>query len=588
MQRVSGAVRSSVRALENRVRGGNELTRSHRWKWLATAAAFSAGIALIAAACGGGGGSSTTTAASAGTTATTGGTATSGKQFADFRIAYDTGTDYLDPGLSYTVEGWAIMWNVYLPLLGYKHVNGPDGATLVPYLAKSLPQVSSDGKTYTFTLRKGLKYSDGTAVKASDFKATIERDYKVDSPGVGFFGNIVGADQFAKTKKGGIGGITTNDSTGEITIKLMAPQGDFENILATEFAALVPASAPAKDQSTTPLPSTGPYMIQSYAPNKSAVVVRNPHFDAAMFDGNVPAGNPDKMTFDILGSDSVALQRTISGQDDYDFQQIPTDRLASTQQKYGDQIKVYTPANTYYFFMNTRVAPFDNVKVRQAVNYAINREALVRIYGGLAQPTENILPPTYPSYKKHDLYPYNLAKAKQLIKEAGATGAQVTVWNHDRGNDPKASAYLVDVLNSIGLNAKEKIVNSQVYWSTVGNQATKAQIGFADWFQDYPHPLDWIDVLLNGERITPTHNNNYANYDNKSVNAEIDALKQEPTLTAAVNAKWAALDKKIMSEAPWAPFINRQFTDFFNSDIDLSCYVNHVLYQFDFATICHK
>ncbi len=564
------------------------MTRSHRWKWLATAAAFSVGIALIAAACGGGGGSSTTTAASAGTTATTGGTAATGKQFANFRIAYDTGTDYLDPGLSYTVEGWAIMWNVYLPLLGYKHVNGPDGATLVPYLAKSLPQVSSDGKTYTFTLRKGLKYSDGSAVKASDFKATIERDYKVDSPGVGFFGNIVGADQFGKTKKGSISGITTNDSTGEITIKLMAPQGDFENILATEFAAPVPASAPAKDQSTTPLPSTGPYMIQSYAPNKSAVVVRNPHFDAAMFDGNVPAGNPDKMTFDILGSDTVALQRVISGQDDYDFQQIPTDRLASTQQKYGDQIKVYTPANTYYFFMNTRVAPFDNVKVRQAVNYAINREALVRIYGGLAQPTENILPPTYPSYKKHDLYPYNLAKAKQLIKAAGATGAQVTVWNHDRGNDPKASAYLVDVLNSIGLNAKEKIVNSQVYWSTVGNQATKAQIGFADWFQDYPHPLDWIDVLLNGERITPTHNNNYANYDNKSVNAEIDALKQEPTLTAAVNAKWAALDKKIMGEAPWAPFINRQFTDFFSSSIDLSCYVNHVLYQFDFATICHK
>ena len=164
------------------------MTRSHRWKWPATAAAFSAGIALIAAACGGGGGSGTTTAASGGTAAATGGTTATGKHFANFRVAYDTGTDYLDPGLSYTVEGWAIMWNVYLPLLGYKHVNGPDGATLVPYLAKSLPQVSSDGKTYTFTLRKGLKYSDGTAVKASDFKATIQRDYKVDSPASGSSG----------------------------------------------------------------------------------------------------------------------------------------------------------------------------------------------------------------------------------------------------------------------------------------------------------------------------------------------------------------------------------------------------------------
>ena len=106
----------------------------------------------------------------------------------------------------------------------------------------------------------------------------------------------------------------------------------------------------------------------------------------------------------------------------------------------------------------------------------------------------------------------------------------VTVWNHDRGSDPKSTAYLTDVLNSIGLKAKEKVINSAVYWTTVGNQATKAQIGFADWFQDYPHPLDWFDVLLNGERITQTHNNNYANFDDKSVNSQIDSLKKEPVL----------------------------------------------------------
>jgi len=560
------------------------LNRRHQWKWLLTAAAFVVGLALIASACGGGGKKSSTSS-SGGTT--TGGTAT-GKTFANFRLAYDTGIDYLDPGLSYTVEGWQIMWNVYLPLLGYKHAAGPDGATIVPYLAQDLPKVSSDGKTYELTLRSGLKYSDGTAVKASDFAATIERDFKVDSPGVGFFGNIVGADTFGKTKTGHISGITTDDKTGAITIKLNAPQGDFENILATEFAALVPASAPAKDQSTTPMPSTGPYMIKSYAPNKQAIVVRNPNFDASVFGGNVPAGNPDKMTVDVIGDDTVALQRVISGQDDYDFHQIPPDRLASTQQKYGAQIKVYTPANTYYFFMNVREKPFDNLKVRQAVEYAVNREALVRIYGGLAQPTENVLPPTYPQYQKLNLYPYNLAKAKQLIAASGDKGASVTVWNHDRGTDPKATAYLTDVLNSIGLNAKEKVINSAVYWTTVGNQATKAQIGFADWFQDYPHPLDWFDVLLNGERITQTHNNNYANFDDKAVNAKIDSLKKEPSLTASVNTGWASVDKMTMEQAPWVPFMNRQFTDFFNADMDLSCYVNHVLYQFDFALICHK
>ena len=549
--------------------------------WLVAPAAFAAVLAMVAAGCGG---SSNSSSGNNSSTASSG-SSSSGKTFPNFRLAYDTGIDYLDPALSYTVEGWGIMWNVYLPLIGYKHVNGPDGATIVPYLAQALPKVTNGGKTYNFTLRQGVKYSDGTPVKASDFKSSIIRDFKVDSPGVGFFGGIVGSDN---AKNGDISGITTDDKTGKITINLTAPQGDFENILATTFAALVPPNSPAKDMSSTPLPATGPYMIKSYKANKQAIVVRNPNFDASLFDGNVPKGNPDKMTIDILGDPGVALQRVINGQDDYDFQQPPPDRLSSIQSKYANQIKVYTPANTYYFFMNNKVPPFDNLKVRQAVNYAIDRTALVRVYGGLGQPTENVLPPTYPSYKKHDLYPFNLAKAKQLVAASGDKGMSVTVWNHDRGNDPKATAYLVDQLNKIGFKAKEKIINSAVYWTTVGNQATKAQIGFADWFQDYPHPLDWFDVLLNGDRITQTHNNNYGNFDDASVNAQIDSLKKQPSLTSSVNAQWAKLDNTIMEQAPWAPFMNRQFIDFFNSDIDLSCYVQHVLYQFDFATICHK
>jgi peptide/nickel transport system substrate-binding protein len=552
-----------------------------RRSWLVAPAAFAAVLAMVAAGCGG----SSSSSSGNNTSTASSGSSSSGKTFANFRLAYDTGIDYLDPALSYTVEGWGIMWNVYLPLLGYKHVNGPDGATIVPYLAQDLPKVTNGGKTYTMTLRSGVKYSDGTPVKASDFKSSIVRDFKVDSPGVGFFGGIVGSDN---AKSGDISGITTDDKTGKITINLTAPQGDFENILATTFAALVPANSPAKDMSSKPLPSTGPYMIKSYKANKQAIVVRNPNFDVSLFDGNVPKGNPDRMTIDILGDPGVALQRVINGQDDYDFQQPPPDRLSSIQSKYANQIKVYTPANTYYFFMNDKVPPFDNLKARQAVEYAIDRTALVRVYGGLGQPTENILPPTYPSYKKHDLYPFNLAKAKQLVAASGDKGMSVTVWNHDRGNDPKATAYLVDQLNKIGFKAKEKIINSAVYWTTVGNQATKAQIGFADWFQDYPHPLDWFDVLLNGDRITQTHNNNYSNFDDSAVNAKIDSLKKEPSLTSSVNAQWAALDKQVMQQAAWAPFMNRQFIDFFNSDIDLSCYVQHVLYQFDFATICHK
>ncbi len=554
------------------------MIRRKRWTWLAGVAVLAAALALLAAACGGGGNK-----AESSTTTTAGGGAQ--KTFANFRIVYDTGLDYLDPAYSYTVQGWAVMWNVYLSLLGYKHVNGPDGATIVPALAKDLPQVSADGLTYTLTLRSGLKYSDGTAVKASDFKYAIKRDFLADSPGVGFFTNIAGADEFSKTKKGDISGITTDDATGKITIKLLKPQGDFQNILATIFAAPVPSGTSSKDQSTKPIPSTGPYKIQSYAPNRQFVLVRNPDFQPT---DNVPATNPDKMTVKIVEDDSAALQQVINGQADYDFHPIPVDRLANVQQKYGDQLKIYTPANTYYYFMNTRLPPFDKLEVRQAVNYAIDRNALVRLYGGLATPTENILPPTYPQYKKHTLYPLDLAKAKQLIQQAGVSGTTLEVWGNSRETSKKPVEYLTDVLNKIGFKATPKIIDAAVYWTTIGNQKTKAQIGFADWFQDYPHPLDWFDVLLNGTRITDTHNNNYSNFDDPTINSKIAELKQKTELNDTVNAQWGALDKEIMQKAAWVPYVNRQFTDFFSKDIDTGCYINHVLYQFDFSRICMK
>jgi peptide/nickel transport system substrate-binding protein len=555
------------------------VTRTRNWARLAVAAAVV--LALAAAGCagdeeGGGEAEGTTPAATTGTT---------DRKFDNLRIAFGPGVDYLDPGLSYTADGWGVMWNVYLSLLTYKHVNGPDGATIIPALAEALPEVSDDNLTYSLTLREGLTYSDGTPVKASDFEATVKRLFLLDSPGVGFFSNVAGAARFGETKQGDISGITSDDAARTIEIRLEKPQGDFMNVLASSFASLVPASAPAEDQSTTPLPATGPYMIESYLPNREIVLVRNPEYEE--LDG-IPAGNPDRMTFTVIEDDSAALQSVIDGENDYDFHSIPIDRLGEVQSEHGDQLRLYIPANTYFYFLNTRVKPFDKLEVRQAVNHAIDRSAEVRLFGGLATETQNVLPPTYPQFEKIDMYPYDEAKAKQLVEDSGYKGMDVTVFSGG-GSQQRAAEYLLDVLTRIGFKAKMKVVDPSVYLQTIGNQATKAQTGVANWFQDYPHPLNWFDVLLNGNRITETHNSNYSNADVPEINAKIEELKQEPVLTDEVNEEWAEVDRMVMENALWAPYVNRQFTDFFAADMDVeNCYVNHVLYLFDYPSACKK
>jgi peptide/nickel transport system substrate-binding protein len=531
--------------------------------------------------------STPTTAAAPTTTSSAQTTAAPAQEFPDFRIAMDEDTDYLDPGLSDTTEGWGVMWNVYLPLLGYPHVSGTAGAKIVPYLAESLPQISRDGRTYRLKLRKGLRYSNGARVKASDFKKTVERDFVLDSAGAAFFRNVVGAKEFAKHPlKGRIKGIVVDDKTGTIIIHLVAPEADFDNVLASEFAAPVPANSPASDTSLHPLPSTGPYRITSYKPRSRIVEERNPYFDASRFDGNVPAGNPDRVTWDIVPSAGIALKRVLSGQDDWmSYYQIPSKRFPAIERKHANRLKTFTPASLMYFFMNTRVPPFNSLKVRQAVNYAISRRWLKHLAGGPAHATENVLPPAYPSYRQHSLYRHNLRKAIRLVRESGYRGKRVFVWNHDVAADLPYTQYLVSVLNQIGFHASPKVLTAGSYWTTIGNQKTRAQIGFADWFQDYPHPLDWFS-LLNGRRITPTHNSNYSNFDVGPVNRRIAALTRPARLTPAIRRRWGALDRTVMRLAPWAPFLNRNQTDFFSSRVVLGCYVNNVLYEFDYATIC--
>ena len=190
----------------------------------------------------------------------------SGKEGGTLKLQDAAAADYLDPQLSYTADGWTEMWNTYVPLLTYKHASGTAGSTVIPGLAESLPKITNGGKTYTLTLRKGLKYSDGTPVKASDFPYAVKRMFVLDSGGSAFYTDIVGAAQFQKTKKGEISGIKTDDATGKITINLTEPRGTFNNELALMFVAPVPQNTPMKDQSATPIPGDRSVLLRLQQP----------------------------------------------------------------------------------------------------------------------------------------------------------------------------------------------------------------------------------------------------------------------------------------------------------------------------------
>lgn len=496
----------------------------------------------------------------------------SGKEGGTLTGSYASFPDYLDPSISYTAEGWTAMYDTYLPLLTYAHASGAAGSKVVPALAESLPKVSNGGKTYTLTLRKGLKYSDGTPIKASDFASTVERVFKLNSPGSTYYESIVGAEEFAKTKTGGISGIKTDDKTGRITIELTKPRGTFTNELALLFGALVPPGTPAKPQSANPPPATGPYEIVKVKPGRGWSYVRNPQW--AKSNGKlipeVPGGHVDKIDIEVVRNQATQVNEIERDKKNWMQTIVPADLYSKVKDKYeGTQFRVEHQINLYYFWMNTTKPPFDDVKVRQAVNYAVDPAALERIYSGSLVAAHQILPEGMPGHEPFDLYPHNMAKAKALLKEANPSDRNITVWTDNESPNDAAGAYYQDVLSKLGFNAKLKTINADSYSTVIGNESTPdLDTGWFDWFVDYPHPNAFFQLQLAGESIAPTHNYNFARMDDPKLNAKIAKLGSEQ-LGPKQEAGYAALDKEYMEQAPWVPYGSITNSTFVDSEIDL-------------------
>jgi peptide/nickel transport system substrate-binding protein len=530
--------------------------------------------AIGVAACGGG---------SSGNAVTEGGTA---------KVLMGTAPDFLDPQLGYTTQAAEADWITYTPLLTYRHASGNAGTQLIPGLAQALPTVSANGLTYSLTLRKGLVFSNGQAVKASDFAATIERAIKLNWGGKSFFTNyIAGAAAFDKGQSQTISGIQTNDASGSIVIHLTSPYGAFANVLAFPSTGLVPSGTPMRNLSNSPPPGVGPYKITNVSPNRQFTLVKNSRFAALKIPG-IPTGHLQTINVQITSNTQSEAEQVLQNQADaFDAgDTLPPSLVPQIQSQASARFSREAVPSTFYMFLNTRTKPFNNPLAREAVNYALDRRAFVRLASGFLSPDCYFLPAGIAGHPT-GACPYgskngapNLAKARQLVKQAGLVGAPVTVWGETRSPRKEYVEYYTSVLNSIGFKATPKIISDSVYFPTIGNSQTNPQTGFADWLQDFPNPSDFY-LLMDGRSIQPTNNQNFSMVDDPHIQQELAKLNSVPaTKLSSVAAEWQALDEYVAKKAYVAVFGSEEVPKFLSNRIDFGTAIFHPLYLNDWSS----
>jgi len=539
----------------------------YTWSTAATVAAL-----VAAAGCGSSSSSSPSAAKTAG--AQKGGT---------YTILANAAFGVADPAQNYTLQEWQLLIDTHDGLVQFKRVGGAAGTKLVPDLATSIPQPTNGGKTYVFHIRKGIKFSNGQVMKPSDFVATFERQFTVPGP-TSFYAGIVGADKCSTKKCDLTQGVVADDSAYTLTINLTAADPEFLQKLALPFAYVVPADTSKKLTGNNVPPGTGPYMWQSYNPNSEAVLVRNPHFHVWNAEAQ-PQGYPDKIVekYGQTVSDEVTAVQNNQADEVFDGDVIPSDRLNELNSaKYASRVHVNALTADWYFALNTRTPPFNNLKARQAINYAADRSAYVKIGGGpsLAVPTCQILPPNFPGYKPYCPYTAgtdhtkwtapDLAKAKQLVQQSGTAGMKVVV-NTDIP-DKALGEQMVSDLKSIGYKASLQALSGSIQYPFVQNSdnSSKWNVAWSAWYQDYPAASDFLDVLLGCGNIHP-HSDaspNIAAFCDKSIQAQMDKARTlGQTDATSANNIWAQVDHAVTDQAPWVDLYNPKQIDFLSSRV---------------------
>jgi YVTN family beta-propeller protein len=466
-------------------------------------------------------------------------------------------------------------------LTAYKRVGGSDSGEVVPDLAISLPTPTDDGLTYTFQLRRGIRYSNGELVRPEDFRRALERDLKLGpNPALAdYFANVVGgaACVHGPARCDLARGVVTDEAANTVTFHLVAPDPEFLARLTLWDAVAIPAGTPNHDIGRHPLPATGPYEVATFTAHE-ARLVRNPYFREWSRAAR-PDGYPDQIVIRIGASPSAAVTAVEGGRADYTIDAPPPDRLNEVRTRFASQLHVNPNTITEALTLNTRVAPFNDLRVRRALNYAIDRNKIARLVGQTSQPSCQLIPPYIPGYKAYCPYTLNptpagtwqapdLTAAKRLIAASHTRGTPITIWNLAayQADFTSTGRYLVSLLRQLGYPARVKdLTTDYTAYERFGDSRNKVQAALNSYFPLYPNASQLIETYFAcGSFISDSENNqNQSEFCDPRLDAQIrSALAAEATDSPQATGLWATADRTLTDQAPFVSFVTPSETDF--------------------------
>lgn len=504
---------------------------------------------------------------------------------------------HLDPARNWVMSDMDFGTRLlYRTLVTYKAAPGTAGGELVPDLAADLGTPSNGARTWTFRLKKGIKYEDGTPVTAQDIKYNVERSFSPDLPG--------GADYAARYLAGAKGykgpaegehldSVKTPDDH-TIVFELRKPFAEFRNVTVMPTFAPVPKKRDKGPRYDNRPFSSGPYRIDSYQRGKKLVLARNPHWKAST--DTVRKAHPDKLVM-VMGLKANQIDDRLIASQGADASAVSWGAVrpeSAAKVLPSAEVKKRLIAEstncTDMVQMHTGRGPFTDVKVRQAVQYALDRESVLTASGGPAfnDPSTAYMPASLFGGKQPDTLKIPVAgdvdKAKQLLKEAGKPGGFTTKMTVSTGDKGRAEA-IQESLGKAGIKVTIETVDPSAFYATIGDTKNRTDLVYTGWCPDYPSGSTFLPFVFDGRYIKEKGNTgNHSLFRDKPTMKRMDEIA---ALTDArkAGAAWRELDGEILAKAPTVPVLVRRWPLVLGSNIAGAYGQTSFGGQLDYATV---